>query len=246
MLDHAEGRGFCAGGDVQLVRNSALEDGGKAGRAFFFAEYRLNHLMFTYPKPIDRLHGRRDDGRRGRHFASRRNSAWRPRTRCSPCPKARSACSPTSARAGTCRDSRVGRRIPRADRRAARRGRVPLGRPCHALPAERQAGRSQGAMIAEPGETSRDPRRSVGRPRPKRASPAMPSGSTACSPPTAWRRSSPRSKPTDRDWAAKELKAVAAKCPATSKVALRQFAEGARPARLRRRDGAANTASPRA
>lgn len=52
ILDHAEGRGFCAGGDVQLVRNSALEDGGAAGRAFFHAEYRLNHLMFTYPKPI--------------------------------------------------------------------------------------------------------------------------------------------------------------------------------------------------
>ncbi|QZH73932.1 MAG: enoyl-CoA hydratase/isomerase family protein [Erythrobacter sp.] len=51
ILDHAEGRGFCAGGDVQLVRNSALEDGGAAGRAFFHAEYRLNHLMFTYPKP---------------------------------------------------------------------------------------------------------------------------------------------------------------------------------------------------
>jgi enoyl-CoA hydratase len=30
------------------------------------------------------------------------------------------------------------------------------------------------------------------------------------------------------EWAAKELKAVAAKCPATSKVALREFAEGAR------------------
>ncbi|GGD44645.1 enoyl-CoA hydratase/isomerase family protein [Erythrobacter arachoides] len=52
LLDHAEGRGFCAGGDVQLVRTSALEDGGAAGRAFFHAEYRLNHLMFTYPKPI--------------------------------------------------------------------------------------------------------------------------------------------------------------------------------------------------
>ncbi len=52
ILDHAEGRGFCAGGDVQLVRRSALEDGGAAGRAFFHAEYRLNHLMFTYPKPI--------------------------------------------------------------------------------------------------------------------------------------------------------------------------------------------------
>ena len=52
ILDHAEGRGFCAGGDVTLVRNSALSDGGAAGRKFFYEEYQLNHLMFTYPKPI--------------------------------------------------------------------------------------------------------------------------------------------------------------------------------------------------
>ncbi len=52
LLDHAEGRGFCAGGDVASVRRSALEDGGESGRKFFFAEYRLNHLLFTYPKPV--------------------------------------------------------------------------------------------------------------------------------------------------------------------------------------------------
>lgn len=52
ILDHAEGRGFCAGGDVALVRQSALTDGGERGRRFFFEEYQLNHLLFTYPKPI--------------------------------------------------------------------------------------------------------------------------------------------------------------------------------------------------
>lgn len=52
MLDHAEGRGFCAGGDVAAVRRSVLEDGGHAGRAFFHSEYRLNHLLFGYPKPV--------------------------------------------------------------------------------------------------------------------------------------------------------------------------------------------------
>lgn len=52
LLDHAEGRGFCAGGDVAEVRRSVLEDGGAAGMAFFHAEYRLNHLLFTYPKPV--------------------------------------------------------------------------------------------------------------------------------------------------------------------------------------------------
>lgn len=52
ILDHAEGRGFCAGGDVAMVRRSALEDGGAAGRGFFHAEYRMNHLLFSYPKPV--------------------------------------------------------------------------------------------------------------------------------------------------------------------------------------------------
>ncbi|RKF18174.1 enoyl-CoA hydratase/isomerase family protein [Altericroceibacterium spongiae] len=52
MIDHAEGRGFCAGGDVVSIRQSVLEDGGRHGREFFFAEYRLTHLLFTYPKPI--------------------------------------------------------------------------------------------------------------------------------------------------------------------------------------------------
>lgn len=52
LLDHAEGRGFCSGGDINLLRTSALEDGGARGRRFFADEYRLNHLMFGYAKPI--------------------------------------------------------------------------------------------------------------------------------------------------------------------------------------------------
>ena len=52
ILDHAEGRGFCAGGDIAFLRNSALNDGGVSGRKFFHDEYRLNHQMMEYPKPI--------------------------------------------------------------------------------------------------------------------------------------------------------------------------------------------------
>jgi len=52
ILDHAEGRGFCAGGDINLLRHSALNDGGASGRAFFHDEYQLNHQMFEYGKPI--------------------------------------------------------------------------------------------------------------------------------------------------------------------------------------------------
>ncbi len=52
IIDHAEGRGFCAGGDINFLRDSALNDGGASGRQFFHDEYQLNHLLFTYPKPI--------------------------------------------------------------------------------------------------------------------------------------------------------------------------------------------------
>ena len=52
VIDHTDGRGFCAGGDIAFLRNSAINDGGESGRKFFHDEYQLNHLLFTYPKPI--------------------------------------------------------------------------------------------------------------------------------------------------------------------------------------------------
>src|SRR6478609_1937285 len=50
LIDHTEGRGFCAGGDVVTIANS-VDGAEEAARAFFFDEYRLNHLEYTYPKP---------------------------------------------------------------------------------------------------------------------------------------------------------------------------------------------------
>ncbi|QJU59178.1 enoyl-CoA hydratase/isomerase family protein [Sphingomonas sp. AP4-R1] len=51
MIDHAEGRGFCAGGDIRALAESGAGDG-RAARDFFHVEYRLNHRLFTYDKPI--------------------------------------------------------------------------------------------------------------------------------------------------------------------------------------------------
>ena len=51
IIDHTEGRGFCAGGDIALIANSAKADCVEAER-FFHLEYRMNHLLFVYPKPI--------------------------------------------------------------------------------------------------------------------------------------------------------------------------------------------------
>lgn len=50
VIDHAEGRGFCAGGDIRMLAESGAQDGVEA-RAFFHTEYRMNHALFTYAKP---------------------------------------------------------------------------------------------------------------------------------------------------------------------------------------------------
>lgn len=51
LIDHAGPRGFCAGGDVRRAAESGAGDGAEA-RRFFAAEYRMNALMFAYPKPV--------------------------------------------------------------------------------------------------------------------------------------------------------------------------------------------------
>jgi enoyl-CoA hydratase len=51
VMDHAEGtRGFCAGGDIAMLRDSGLSDGREA-RAFFAEEYRMNSAIKAFPKP---------------------------------------------------------------------------------------------------------------------------------------------------------------------------------------------------
>jgi enoyl-CoA hydratase len=51
LIEHGEGRGFCAGGDIRAIWESGREDG-RYARQFFHDEYRLNHLLFTYAKPV--------------------------------------------------------------------------------------------------------------------------------------------------------------------------------------------------
>jgi len=55
LIDHAGERGFCAGGDIRFLAESGATEGAERGagaREFFFEEYRLNHLLFTYPKTV--------------------------------------------------------------------------------------------------------------------------------------------------------------------------------------------------
>jgi enoyl-CoA hydratase len=51
LLDGAGERGFCAGGDIVMMRHSAL-DGDGAVEAFWRAEYRLDAQIADYPKPV--------------------------------------------------------------------------------------------------------------------------------------------------------------------------------------------------
>ena len=51
LIDHAGERGFCAGGDIRMIAESGAGDASEA-KSFFRTEYRLNRLMFGYPKPI--------------------------------------------------------------------------------------------------------------------------------------------------------------------------------------------------
>lgn len=51
VVDHAaDTRGFCAGGDIAMLRDSGMGDG-KAARAFFAEEYRMNAAIKAFPKP---------------------------------------------------------------------------------------------------------------------------------------------------------------------------------------------------
>ncbi|APG63786.1 enoyl-CoA hydratase [Sphingorhabdus lutea] len=55
MIDHSEGRGFCAGGDIRMLAQSGALEGaekGREAREFFYTEYQLNHLLFEYDKPV--------------------------------------------------------------------------------------------------------------------------------------------------------------------------------------------------
>lgn len=225
ILDHAEGRGFCAGGDVAMVRRSALEDGGAAGRAFFHAEYRMNHLLFTYPKPIVAfMDGVTMGGGVGLALPCRYRVATENTLFAMP-----------EGAIGLFPDVGAGWYLPRLPGRVgqflALTGARLDGAEClwgglatHYLPSDRLAeakarsGETPDALDAALAEFAVEP------------------------PPARLARNAERIErlfASDRleeilaalagdpsEWAAKELKAVASKCPTTAKVALRQFATG--------------------
>lgn len=51
LIDHAEGRGFCAGADIRRLAEAA-RSGGAEAEVFFRVEYQLDEFLRRYPKPV--------------------------------------------------------------------------------------------------------------------------------------------------------------------------------------------------
>lgn len=223
ILDHAEGRGFCAGGDVAMVRRSALEDGGAAGRAFFHAEYRMNHLLFTYPKPVVAfMDGVTMGGGVGLALPCRYRVVTENTLFAMP-----------EGAIGLFPDVGAGWYLPRLPGRIGQflvlTGARLDGAEClwaglatHYLPSERLT-EAKARIIDDPGEIDAVLAEfAVGPPPARLAGNAERIERMFASDRLEDVLAALAADPSD--WAAKEWKAVAAKCPATSKVALRQFA----------------------
>ena len=227
LIDHAEGRGFCAGGDVALVRRSALEDGGAAGRAFFFAEYRLNHLLLTYPKPVVAF---MDGVTMGGGVGISQPAKYRVATE-------NTLFAMPEGAIGLFPDVGAGWYLPRLKGRTgacmALTGARLDGAEClwaglatHYLPSERLAeakariAKAPGEIAAILGELSAGP------PAARIAGNAEKIDRLFASDTLEQIVTALQAEPSE--WAAKELKAVTGKCPTTAKVALREFVEGAR------------------
>ena len=50
IIDHSGERGFCAGGDIRRLAEGGA-GAAEAAQDFFCTEYRMNHLLFVFPKP---------------------------------------------------------------------------------------------------------------------------------------------------------------------------------------------------
>ena len=110
LLDAAGEKAFCAGGDLrqlyQTLRDCGPERNAYAER-FFGEEYELDHLIHTFPKPfLCWGHGIVMGG--GVGLLARRLASRGTRRAASPCPRSTSACTPTSAAAGSCAACRAG------------------------------------------------------------------------------------------------------------------------------------------
>ena len=200
-----------------------------AARAFFFDEYRLNHLEYTYPKPgVAFMDGVTMGGGVGIACPCRYRVATE-----------RTILAMPETTIGIFPDVGGGRYLSRLRGRLAQflalTGARLDGAECfelrlatHYLPSDRLE-EAKERIIAQPFRVAGDPRRTErGRMCRRRGSWAISSGSTAISPATGWRRSSTRStRGADEgdEWAAKEAAAIRTKSPMACKVSLKLLLE---------------------
>ncbi len=236
VIDHMEGtRGFCAGGDIRLLADSGKTDG-RVAREFFFTEYRLNHLLFTYPKPIVAImDGVTMGGGVGIsmpaqfRIATERTTYAMPETGIGLFPDVGGGWYlPRKPGQVGMWLALTGARLKAADCMAA-------GIATHYLPAEILApARAQIAGAAQTHDVERalqsgldalaeDPGAVKGADLRKSRN-----ASIASSRSHRWKPSSPRSRPMDRIGARRSLATLATKSPQTLKVSFRQLREGAR------------------
>jgi enoyl-CoA hydratase/carnithine racemase len=99
---------FCAGGDIRFFHQAVLA-GDPRLEDFFTEEYTLNHLIHAYPKPyVAFMDGIVMGGGMGiSAHGGDAACASPPSARRWPCPRPTSACSPTSAAAGSWRAARA-------------------------------------------------------------------------------------------------------------------------------------------
>ena len=226
LIDHAEGRGFCAGGDVVMLARSGNADAEEAKR-FFFAEYRLNHLLFTYDKPtVAIMDGITMGGGVGISLPCDFRIATENTTFAMP-----------ETAIGLFPDVGAGWYLPRLRGRTgafmALTGARLDGAEClwaglatHYLPSDRLA-EAKARIAEEPGDIpSILNALSAGPPAARIAGNAEKIDRLFAMDSLEDIIASLRAEPSE--WAAKELQAVSSKCPATAKVALRELAEGAR------------------
>ena len=227
-------------------RESGAGDGERGARLLprgISAQPPALHL----PQADRRLHGRDHHGRRRRHLAALPATASRPRTPASPCPRRRSACSPTSAAAGICRacPGRVGQflaltgaRLDGAECRCAR--------PRHPLCAvDSRSTRSRRGSPSEPERIEalldEAQRHSARRP----GSPAICALIDRTVRVRRYEEILAALEADGSDWAATELATLRDQEPAGLQGLAAPARDGARDAGLRRRDAPGICASPR-
>jgi enoyl-CoA hydratase len=229
ILDHAEGRGFCAGGDIAFLRNSALNDGGVSGGKFFHDEYQLNHQMFTYAKPIVAF---MDGITMGGGVGISQPAKYRVATENTRFAMPETGIGLFPDVGGGWYLSRLGGRlgaVPRADRCAARRVGMPVDGACDPLRAARHAGGHQGSHPRSPGPDCGHPQRAVGTP-PKARIEANADKIIKHFHSDRYEdilASLEAAAHSGDDWAMKERDTLGTKSPQTCKVALRQLRESA-------------------